>query len=291
MKTKIILISTLMSLLMVSCKDDADFEGSQLYYIYDYATHTATVTYTPHDELTWESSYSGDIMIPSYTKYHDEKFEVTGIGEGAFLGCKGMCSIKIPKNITRIDETAFGGNDDLQTISIDKGNPIYDSRYDCNAIIETRTNTLLFGFNSTIIPEDIISIGKYSFSGLTLESIQIPEGVKHIDHHALMEMPNLRSIVIPNSVEIIDENVLSMCNSLESAIIGKGIKKIVGAALSTDPRLKKITCYAIEPPENRGLWSISEEAILYVPAQSVNKYKEHEMWGSKFKDILPIETN
>lgn len=280
-----------MSLLLVSCNDNADFEGSQLYYIYDYATHTATVTYTPHDELIGASCYTGDIVIPSYTKYHDEKFEVTGIGELAFYVCKGMSSIKIPKNITRIDEGAMGLNYDLKTISIDKENPIYDSRYDCNAIIETRTNTLLFGFNSTIIPEDIITIGKYSFTGCTFESIQIPEGVKHIDHHALMEMPNLRSIVIPNSVEIIDENVLSMCNSLESVVLGKGVKQIVEDVFNADPRLKKITCYAIEPPEKRGSWYLSEDVILYVPAQSVNKYKEHEMWGSKFKEILPIEAN
>ena len=35
------------------------------------------------------------------------------------------------------------------------------------------------------------------------------------------------------------------------------------------------------------LYGIPDSAVLYVPAQSVEKYRKHEVWG-KFKRIEPI---
>jgi hypothetical protein len=46
---------------------------------------------------------------------------------------------------------------------VEKGNSIYDSRENCNAIIETATNTLIAGCNNTTVPEGITSIGDYAF--------------------------------------------------------------------------------------------------------------------------------
>ena len=46
---------------------------------------------------------------------------------------------------------------------MEDGNPVYDSRNNCNAIIETATNTLHSGCKTTIIPNSVTSIGAWAF--------------------------------------------------------------------------------------------------------------------------------
>ena len=53
-------------------------------------------------------------------------------------------------------------------------NPVYDSREGCNAIINTATNTLLFGCKNTVIPQSVIAIGDYAFKDLSnMESLTV----------------------------------------------------------------------------------------------------------------------
>ena len=90
---------------------------------------------------------------------------VTSIGDWAFSGCSGITSLTIPASVTAIDTGAFSGCSDLERISVDSHNAIYDSRGDCNAIIETATNTLIAGCKNTTIPDSVTSIGGSAFYG------------------------------------------------------------------------------------------------------------------------------
>ena len=126
---------------------------------------------------------------------------VTSIGDYAFRACSGLTSITIPNSVTSIGSVAFYGCSGLTTIKVETGNSKYDSRNNCNAIIETESNTLIAGCKNTIIPSNITSIEMWAFGGCSgLTSISIPNSVTSIGKSAFYDCSGLTSITIPNSV-------------------------------------------------------------------------------------------
>ena len=96
---------------------------------------------------------------------------VTYIGGYAFSGCNLLTSIVIPEKLTSISgRNPFYGCQNLSSITVEEGNTVYDSRNNCNAVIETAENVLVAGCKNTIIPADITGIGENAFcycSGMT----------------------------------------------------------------------------------------------------------------------------
>ena len=130
---------------------------------------------------------------------------VTSIGGLAFSGCSGLTNITIPSSVTIIGNFAFNGSG-LTSINVEEGNSVYDSRNNCNAIIETSTSKLLFGCKNTSIPDGIISIGDSAFSNCSgLTSITIPNSVTNIESYAFSYCVDLTSVIMSNRVTSIGE--------------------------------------------------------------------------------------
>ena len=90
---------------------------------------------------------------------------------------------------------------------VESDNSYFDSRDNCNAIIESSTNKLIVGCMNTNIPNGVSSIGDNAFKecfGLT--SITIPNSVTSIGNNAFEKCYGLTSIIIPNSVTYIGNN-------------------------------------------------------------------------------------
>ena len=150
---------------------------------------------------------------------------ITRIGDKAFKYSKGLTSIVIPDSVTEIGKNVFSECYRLTSIRVSSGNKNYDSRNDCNAIIETETNTLLTGCQNTIIPDSVTSIGYGAFahcSGLTF--IEIPDSVTTIRKSAFLFCSNLTSIVIPDSVTTIEINAFNGCNTLKTIYVPENKK-------------------------------------------------------------------
>ena len=151
---------------------------------------------------------------------------VTSIGEDAFCYCAELTSITIPSSVTSIGKRAFVSCPELTSIIVATGNPVYDSRNNCNAVVETATNRIIAGCKGTVIPNSVISIGEEAFLGCKgLTTINIPNSVTKIGKSAFGSS-GLISLNIPNSVTNIEDRTFEYCSSLTSIIIPNSVTNI-----------------------------------------------------------------
>ena len=151
---------------------------------------------------------------------------VLEIGEWAFSSCD-LRSIHIPKSVEKICSGVFIGCQYLREIDVDPANPVYDSRENCNAVIETATGRLLFGSRNSIIPSSVVEISDHAFSRCEyLWEITIPSSVERIGNKAFNYCKGLNGIKIPDSVKEIGSYAFNNCSSIKRIRIPDSVKTI-----------------------------------------------------------------
>ena len=326
MKKQLPLLFVLMLLPAVMNADPVEING--IYYNLITEEKVAEVTYNPN-------YYSGNVEIPATLEYENVTYSVTSIGEMAFCDCSSLTSITIPNSVTSIGMQAFSGCSltsitiprsvtniaagaledcpSITSIYVEAGNAKYDSRNNCNGIIETETNTLVSGCQNTIIPNSVISIGYRTFLRCSnLASITIPNSVTSIGDYAFSGCSGLTSISIPNSVTSIANGAFSGCSGLTSVNVGNSITNIgnyafacTGLTSITIPNsvtsigdgafygcsgLTSVTVESSVPVSiNAYTFFNRQNATLFVPKGSKAAYEAAHYW-KEFKEIVEIGT-
>ena len=231
-----------------------------------------SVTTVGYGAFQYCSGYDGDLIIGS---------AVTTIEDYAFNSCNGMTgTLYIPSGIQSIGGNSFGYCA-FSGIVVDPENSVYDSRNDCNAIIETSTNQLVTGCKNSTIPNTVTSIGYCAFRGVQgLTSIEIPNSVTYIGENAFAFCYDLTGdLTIPNSVDTIDAGAFFYCQSFEGILtIGESVTFIGDQAFRNCSGFTGAVTLATTPPvlgddfgglvfENFGY------PILTVPCGCIDAYR------------------
>lgn len=229
-----------------------DFEVDGIYYQFiSKKDLTVAVSYRGSNPFEYDNEYTGNITIPSNVAYKGTTYSVISIENQTFAFCKDLTSLVIPNSVISIGNSAFSRCTSLTTICIptsvtsigsnvlyncsgltsiivESGNSIFDSRDNCNAIIETASNTLVAGCKNTIIPQSVTKIGSNAFAECSdLTSITIPESVTSIEDGAFC-LVGLTSVTIPDGVTSIGAGAFQYCKNLTSVVISGTVKKIQG---------------------------------------------------------------
>lgn len=177
-----------------------------------------TVTNIGYMAFSGCTGFTGSLSIPN---------SVVSIDSWAFENCSGFTdTLIIPSSVISIRGSAFRNCCGIEAILVDAGNAVYDSRGNCNAIINTRTNELVLGCKNTIIPNNITSIGPYAFSGCIglTGGLTIPNTVTMIGEAAFLDCNGLTGeLNIPNLVTSIGSEAFRDCNGLTSIIIPSSV--------------------------------------------------------------------
>lgn len=190
---------------------------------------------------------------------------MTTIVNGAFANC-GLTSVQLPAGLKELGENAFNQCEKIESIVVEQNNPYYDSRNNCNAIIETQTNTLICGCKNTIVPSGIVAIGNSAFEGCELteislpdglqsisdyafascwelEKIDLPDGLQSIGSYAFWDCCNLKEINLPDGLQSIGYLAFAQCEGIEEIVIPSSVTKIAKGAFNGCDNLKTAIIY------------------------------------------------
>ena len=181
-----------------------------------------------------------------------------------------VSEVSIPTSVTHINSNAFKDCDALTRVkfaSIESLCNICFGNEDANPLMKTH-ELYINGENVSelIIPNTVTSIGNYAFCGCG----------------------GISRLIISNSVTSIGSGAFSGCDGLVSVMIGDNVNSISGDVFNNCSKLKKVVCFAMNPPILNGGDPFEYADTIYVRPNSVESYRNATIWDSKV--IMPFAT-
>ena len=281
LEKKAILFIVLLLMPIAANADKVEIDG--INYELNESDHTASVA-------SRKNKYTGDIVIPTTIEYNEIAYNVTSIGNNAFLGCTGLTNIKIPNSVIAIGESAFEGCSKISSIVIPNKVTVIESR-----VFDGCTNLVDVSF-----PSGVTEIGYGAFMGCTsLLSIVIPQGVRTIGMRAFDYCIKLTNITLPNYPTVIGDEAFGRCESLKQIEIPAGITNIPSTAFQG---CKNLTKLIIADSENEltfvrsygktGTWGISDCPLdsIYIGRNIKARYDSDYFDGLHYSPFYGKET-
>lgn len=231
------------------------------------------------------------------------------IGWCAFSGCNRISdTLVIPCSLKLLEECSFADCHSLTTLvwkakdCSTSVSPDHNSQffYRCNNLKKIIVDDSVYNLPGSVfsemnwlqeivLPNHIRELpDNFACYSVSLKECRLPDSLRKIDHAAFYQS-GIESIVIPDQTEEIEGYSFSYCFLLRKVDIGSGLKRIDSYAFNENKALETMTIHCEKPPVMmpNSLYGIPENAVLYVPAQSVEKYRMDPVW-SKFKKIEAI---
>ena len=225
---------------------------------------------------------------------------ITSLGEDCFSYCRSLTSITLPSGITSLGNSCFNGCRSLTSITLPDGitslgNFCFDGCISLTSISLPSSITSFgeycfsccSGLTSITLPDGITSLGEGCFrecSGLT--SISLPSGITSLGNSCFSFCSGLTSITLPAGLTSLGDWCFYYCSSLTSISLPSGITSLGDDCFSCCSSLTSVLCLAVEPPSCTSS-VIDNTKRLYVPKESVEKYKQSAAWNNAY-GIYPL---
>jgi hypothetical protein len=234
------------------------------------------------------------------------------IGDAAFSNCGSLTSVTIPDSVTSIGDAAFckcgsltkfkgkfaadGGRCLILDNTIIAYAEASGTKYTIPDSVTAIGNYAFYEcdkLTSITIPDSVTMIGDRAFNGCkNLTSVTIPDNVTTIGIGAFYGCDRLTSITIPDNVTMIGDLAFCFCEYLTSVTIGDSVTTIGDSAFSSCHYLTKVYCKPTTPPILGGdpFNSSASGRKIYVPAASIDSYKNAAIWNSYADSIFADST-
>lgn len=306
-KMKQVLFSILLALLPMAAEaDDEGSCGDDLLYSYVEADKTLTISgsgamtdyvvpgswgnHVPWEDYKYEVEHivieSGVTSIGDAAFFRFENLQmveipagVTYIGQEAFHYCYKLTALTIPQSVESIGGLAFEGCSGLTSIVVEEGNAKYDSRDHCNALIETETNTLLWGCVATTFPEGIAHIARRAFYGTPIVSVELPRNVLSIGNEAFMGCGCLTSVTFSEGLTTIESSAFENCSGLTAVSLPNSVTTLNGAVFKNCTRLASVNIpNQLTAIQLHLFYNCSQLASVVIP-ESVEDIYDYAFYG------------
>lgn len=130
-------------------------------------------------------------------------------------------------------------------------------------------------------------------NSVNIDMTTIPElaNVTKIGNGAFTYCSDLTSIKLSEKITLIGHYAFSSCDGLTELHIPKNVTKLGSRLLDGSPNIKDIYVEAITPPTISTSWGYGTYVKnIYVPASSLNAYKNNVQW-KKLTDIIEYDPN
>lgn len=183
----------------------------------------------------------------------------------------GLTSYRVPDGVRYIYSATFGGMTNLTKIVIPDGvRAIYLQAFShCE------------GLQDVVIPESVNYLGGGVFRGCyKLANVQLPSGLTRIESELFGWCRSLESIWLPEGIEFIGSMAFGDCEKLKTITIPSVVTSIGSSAFAGCRSLESVVVKAVNPPAGaERMFDDTNDCPIYVPAESVDAYKEAEYWS------------
>lgn len=211
-----------------------------------------------------DKNISGNIIIPDRITLDNKDYEVRGIGESAFSGCRDLLSIKVPKTLTNISWGAFLYC--VQLGAIDFSNCINLKNIESSAF-EKCTELRLVNLTGC---NELSNIGERAFYCCeSLTEIYLPDKIKIINEYTFCACYKLKKVKLPKDLISISENAFNSCVELDNINFPETLESIGRIAFRQCSNLSKIElghCHKLNIIDSGAFISCGKLTQLTLPA-------------------------